>query len=527
MQTSRVSKTVQNAIRYRFSLDVQSAYWFKLFSTIVLIALGGVLCLPYLDLPLHTDSAVYAHAAYWWMHGDTLYRNFTITRPQGIFVVFGLIEAIGLGSIRGIHFAAGITIVLCALLLLKIAAMVWGRAVGFGAAVLFVLMMGTPDLEGFTANAELFMLLPVLGSLYLLLQSDQFSLDSRRGRLLLIGCGLLAAIGLLVKPAGVVSLPLAALWLLRRQWHDKLGWWQWFRGEAILGISFLLGLLPALLHGLLTVPDIYLYVILLYRLGNDSLAANPLLYQLSIFGQRSLGLVIRLPIVLIVPVGFHVSHSMSAGNARGRDLLWLWTITSLGGTAMGGNWYPHYYQQLLPPLTVAVSLGLHTLLRSSVRYSRLRFFGQGMAVAGLLALAIGTAIVLASPADPIKLILPSTPATFAPREVIDPVVAYLIEHTAETDTIYVAYQQTDIYYLAHRQSAGRWPDFPDLAHIPGAFDEQVALLADPVTAPRYIVAAQPFDALGFDPQGKLRAVVARDYTLETTIGDIPLYRRNR
>lgn len=527
MQTSRLAGILQRDERHRTSLNARLHGWFWPLSGAVLAAIGGLLCLPYLDLPLHADSAVYAHAAYWWMHGDTLYRNFTITRPQGIFVVFGLIEALGLGSIRGIHFAAGIAIVLCALLLLRIASMVWGRAIGFGAAVLFVLMMGTPDLEGFTANAELFMLLPVLGSLYLLLRSDEYPLDSRQGRWLIAGCGLLAAIGLLVKPAGVASLPLAALWLLRRQWRQGPGWRTWFSSEAILGISFLLGLLPALLHGLLTVPDIYLDTVLFYRLGNDSLAANPLIRQLSLFGYRSFQIALRLPILLLVPVGFYAARREASEDTRGRDLLWLWSVTSLGGTAMGGNWYPHYYQQLLPPLTVAISLGLRALLPSSVGYSRLRFFGQGMAVAGILALVLGIATVLASPADPAKLLLQGTPATFAPRAVIDPVVAYLDEHTTEADTIYVAYQQPDIYYLARRQSAGRWPDFPDLSRIPGAFDEQIARLADPVTAPRYIIAAQPFDTYGFDSQGKLRAVVERDYTLETTISGIPLYRRNR
>lgn len=527
MQASKGADLMQRARKRSSSLNIWSDYRFNLCSTIILVALGGVLCLPYLDLPLHVDSAAYAHAAYWWMHGDTLYRNFTITRPQGIFVVFGLIEALGLGSIRGIHFAAGITIVLCALLLLKNAAMVWGRAVGFGAAVIFVLVMGTPDLEGFTANAELFMLLPVLGSLFFLLKSDEHPLDSRQGRWFIAGCGLLAAMSLLVKPAGVVSLPLAALWLLRRQWRHGPGWRPWFLSEAILGVSFLLGLCPALLHGLLTVPDIYLNTILFYRLGNDSLAANPLLQQILVFGHRSFLIVLRLPILLLVAVGFHAAQRGAAADTRSRDLLWLWTITSFVGAAMGGQWHPHYYQQLLPPLVVAASIGINALRPSSAEYSRSRFFGRGMAVAGLLALLIGAVTVLTSPADPTKLLFSSTPPTYAPRAVIDPIVSYLDEHTAETDTIYVAYQQADIYYLARRQSAGRWPVIPELAYIPSAFDEQVALLADPLTAPRYIIAAQPFDAFDFDEQGKLRAVVARDYTLETTIGDIPLYRRNR
>ena len=57
-----------------------------------------LLRLPYLDVPISADEGGYATAAYWWARGDTLYQNITITRPQGIFVVFRLIEALGLGS---------------------------------------------------------------------------------------------------------------------------------------------------------------------------------------------------------------------------------------------------------------------------------------------------------------------------------------------------------------------------------------------------------------------------------------------
>ena len=101
-----------------------------------------------------------------------------------------------------------------------------------------------------------------------------------------------------------------------------------------------------------------------------------------------------------------------------------------------------------------------------------------------------------------------------------------IGHTAPGDAIYVAYDRADIYYLSRRYPAARWLYFRELKWTPGAFDEQVARLADPATAPRYVVAAQSFDDYGFDADGALRAVVARDYTLETTIEGVPLYRHN-
>src|SRR6187455_2375872 len=69
---------------------------------VVGLMLGSVLLwLPSLSAPLDIDAACYAVAAHWWAQGGGLYHNFTITRPQGIFVVFRLIEMAGLGSVAG------------------------------------------------------------------------------------------------------------------------------------------------------------------------------------------------------------------------------------------------------------------------------------------------------------------------------------------------------------------------------------------------------------------------------------------
>lgn len=475
--------------------------------------LAALLRWPYLDVPISADEGGYATAAYWWARGDTLYQNITITRPQGIFVIFRLIDALGLGSVRGIHlFAAGYT-ALSALALLAVVARVWGRGVGLGAAALFGLLMATPYVEGYQANAELFMLLPLLLSLYLLLRADDLPLAAARCRWLLAGSGFLAAIALLVKPSGAVALGLAALWLARR-WHvERSTWRAWFGAEAALGAGFAAGLAPALLHGLLTVPGIYLNAVLFYRLGADSVLGGALRHQWEYFSTNSLFAIARLPILLLTPIG--LARASWLAGPRGRDLLALWLATSLAGTALGGNWFLHYYQQLLPVLAVAVVLALFTLWRRPRRAREAVL--QGLALAGVVALAMAVAPNLPRRVDP------STLPEYEPS--IAGVAIYLQAHTTSAETIYVAYDHADIYYLSQRYPAARWLHFRELLWTPGAFDQQVARLANPATAPRYIVGAQAFDRWGFDQQGTLRAVVARDYALETTIDGIPLYRR--
>ncbi len=102
---------------------------------VVALAVGAIfLRLPYLDVPISADEGGYATAAYWWARGDTLYRELSITRPQGIFVVFRAIDALGLGTARGIHLAAAVWVALSTAALLTVAARLWGRGIGFVAA---------------------------------------------------------------------------------------------------------------------------------------------------------------------------------------------------------------------------------------------------------------------------------------------------------------------------------------------------------------------------------------------------------
>src|SRR5690606_38097482 len=147
-------------------------------------------------------------------------------------------------------------------------------------------------------------------------------------------------------------------------------------------------------------------------------------------------------------------------------------------------------------------------------------FLQGLALGCVLGLLATTLPVFARPIDATQ--LPEWEPSIA---AVPGVAAHLPANTAPTATIPVASRHAGTYCLAERPPAPRWLHFPELLWTPGAFDEQVARIADPATAPRYIVGAQPFDRFGFDADGRLRAIVARDYTLETTIREVPVYPR--
>ena len=380
-------------------------------------------------------------------------------------------------------------------------------------------MLAAPAAQGYSTNAELFLLLPSLCGIYLLMLADDEIPGGARAIALGIGCGFCAALATLLKPSGLVMLALFGLWSLQR-WHvERVLWPVWLRGLLALGGGFLLGVAPALIHGLLTVPDLYISAVLFYRVSHDSVFAAPFVYQLGALATNLLYLFAHLPILLLAIVGLW-SRRTGQGDER-QIFLWLWLLVAFGGAAMGGNWFMHYDQPLLAPLAITTALGVRELLRLVARRMGRRpgrYMSLGLWVLAPTLLAF-TLLIAASE------MLVQAPNYVASPPVSAQIANYLRAHTAPDDTVYVAYQLPAVYQLANRRPAACWLYYRELQRTPGAFAEQVAQLADPQTAPRYIVEAHPFDAFGLDQDGTLRAVVARDYILETTVDNTAIFRR--
>lgn len=509
-----------SGVRSRSRPDAEAWHWFWHSPLgFVALAVGSVLLwLPALRLPIDVDAAFYAVAAHWWARGGTLYESFTIPRPQGIFLIYRLSEAIGLGSAAGLRvtgalFCAGATLLICA-----ITGRIWDRAVGFWSAALFAAIMALPVLEGPTANAEVFMLVPLLSSLYLLLRADEARLGGRRNLLLLIAVGLCAAVALVIKPSAVVILPFVACWLLRRRHVERAPWRGWIAAELVFGLSFICGLAPALIHGLLTAPDIYLNAVLFHRLRTQSGLSQSIVAQFGHFLYMSGQIVLRLPILLLAVGG--VRAVWRAADTRGRDFLILWLLTSLAGAWLGGNWWLHYYQQLLPPLAVAVVLGLRRIpwgmghgLRVAVQHGFVAVSAVSLGLTLLFGLTVRN--------DSTDVLIGYAPS---PRG-FEPVSSYLQAHSLPGDSLYVAYEQPEIYHLTLLRPVTRWPGLPDLLTVPGAIEEQLALLTDPRTAPTYIVEAQRFDRLGPEANAAMRGLIAQNYERVAVVDGTAIYRR--
>ena len=447
--------------------------------------------LPFLDWPLTVDEAGYAYGAHWWSQGLSLYSDeLWFDRPQGIFVayrvgmwLFG--ESTEAMRIHGALWSAATTA-----LLVVLAARMFDKRVALVTGLLFAVLSGAPRIEGFVANAEVFMLTAATASAYLVWGKHWFA------------AGLFAGIAIALKPSGGAALLLAVWWLIHQR-ESPTGW-------AVLAAGTALPILASLAHGIATAgPYDYAYATLLFRL---SAGGRESLLPALIGGARHTAI---------------VSASLAAAAALGwrhlpkehsrRAFLGAWLATSFAGVAMGGNWWPHYFLQLVPPLTLIATAGFVAVARDDGLAPR-RYIGIGIAA---VAVAFAALVWPAASMQP----YPGSEEVFPGFQyrLSAPVAAYLRAHTEPTDQIYVAVTAPDILYLADRRSTVPYLYSQQLIELPGAAALVIERLEQRAAA--YVLVLDWQIPVDSEFGARALAAINGGYTYDRSFGDIEVWKR--
>lgn len=508
----------------------------------VAVLLSLAVRIPFFRIPLLADEGGYAYAATGWVEGSgQLYDDLWISRPQGIFFVYaGILDLFG-GDSVAFRFAAWIAIALTTVA-------VWGFArlwaspwVSTVAALTFGVMSGLPNLEGYSANSEMFMGFPiVLGALWLLR-------TSRSGwhPWHLVGIGLLFGIATSIKPAAVVMLPVTWAFILllkdRTPWRRRL-----CRCAFVAAGTAAIGLL-SLLHGWFLGWSDFIYATVTYRLTAQSSATVGLQHNLEAMARlamRCWALIALTLILLSLRHGDTIARtlrlsSLAPGIGKLRDrfvierghhralpgtplhnlrddgqlLLRLWIAGSLAGISIGGDWWSHYLIQATAPLSIWIAGALGKTLPTLRRGAR-----AGFATLCVVLLILPFWVLLHGSTERMTRAMFSHPGYPAQDEI----AAYLRAHTEPGTPVYVAFDQASIYYLADRPPAYRHLYDQELRGIPGSYSDIISIIRSD-DRPEYIVATRqpgPFP----DDSRAFWLEVGQYYELETTINDVPIYR---
>src|SRR5438067_1355975 len=233
-----------------------------------------------------------------------------------------------------------------------------------------------------------------------------------------------------------------------------------------------------------------------------TVGASPFIESFTLSGE----LLASLPAVLSLLCFCRYLDGRERAGSSNRLLL------SLVGAIGGGNFHPHYYLQLVPPLSLLAAVGVRKLWLSAPRPA---IATAGAAAAATLALTIPVA--WATPTEQAQAIWPADP-----HLVHDAVLArYVRAHTRPRERILAVWADADLYYLADRRPAARYLWSRNVASIPGALEAVHHALA--TRRAELVLVVQPPATL--DPSGRTAALLRREYHRVAHVGGASVYRR--
>ena len=372
-----------------------------------------------------------------------------------------------------------------------------GRITAVTAGLLAATVGGSPFIESFTLSGELLASLPAVLSLLcfcVYLAGRERDWPANRLFLTLAGAGALTGIAMLVKQSAFDAGLAAVVFLLWRE-----------RRRGLLPAAVLVGgaLLPISVAAVSAARlSEWLYAVVGYRFHGDSIATG------SVPG-RAHQLWLSLP-----PAGkaLGVLALLAAAGWRSSPLLArIWLGAAVLGVLGGGNFHPHYYLQLVPPLSLLAAVGVRTLWLSAPRPM---IAAAGAAAAATLVVAMPVA--WATPAQQAETIWPADP-----HLIHDAVLArYVRAHTRPQQRVLAVWADADLYYLANRRPAVRYLWSRNVASIPGALQAVHRALATR-RAELVLVIQTP---VKLDPSGRTTALLRRNYRRVARIGGASVYR---
>jgi len=500
---------------------------------LVAILFGLALRIPFFNIPMIHDEGGYAYATRGWLNGSgRLYDDLWISRPQGIFFLYaGVFKTLG-DSVWALRFTAWIfaagTVVAIWLLARR-----WTTPRNANiAALIGSIVLALPTLEGFTANAEIFMGLPLAFAAFWLVRQAQDGWSARQ----MVGTGVLIGVGTLLKPSGIAMMLTAIPYILligtgsRRYRLQLCGWLS--AGVGMVGIA-------ALIHGWYLGWDNFIYATVTYRMTLQSSASVSLLHHAYRFGAMLWTMVALISLItvilvfrLIVPFAATPAilawrdriherprlipnldryRNLTHGQAAGL-MIRFWAIGAIAGIAMGGDWWTHYLIQIAPPLALWLAWEMERIVTALASWRRWLFLAISC---GLLLLPY--AIIVDGPDGMLRQLYghPGYPAQAQ-------VARYIQEHTNPDDTIYVAFDQAAIYYLADRKPAYRHLYDQELQALPNSYADIIAIIRSD-NRPVYIVSTLHPGPFPDDSRAFWREV-GQYYDIETTIDGVPIYR---
>jgi 4-amino-4-deoxy-L-arabinose transferase-like glycosyltransferase len=322
---------------------------------ISLVVIVATVRVPLLSIPLERDEGEYAYIAWRLGHNELPYRDWVDQKPPAVFYVYRFALNLPFEPVRAIHFvgllfAAAST---CALFFLGLRFM--DRFWAWLGAALFGVLCADPLVQGTAANTELFMLCPLILS-----QIAFFTgvAKCQRNISFMALAGALTGIACMFKQVAIVNwFLLAALYPIfareEKRWRGAISFAAW----SAIGLLAVLGLVLVYFwwHG-----GLHEFIDNVFTHNLEYVGAVETSARLE-YSWGTLTMLARTQTIAWAFAALGLIALLKSARAKWSIFLAGWLITSAIGVSASGYFFPHYFQQLLPPLALAASAGAERL----------------------------------------------------------------------------------------------------------------------------------------------------------------------
>ena len=425
----------------------RSIAWRSAFLLALLLAVSVRVRL--LDIPLERDEGEYAYAGQLMLDGIPPYAEAYNMKLPGTYAAYALIEAVFGQTIAGIHLGLLVVNAATSVLVFFLGRrLVGGDAAGCIAGSAYALSSLGPGVQGTSAHATHFVVLPALGGLLLLLRARGLR---RTGPALF--AAVLFGLAFVMKQQGIFFPAFAALCAAAWAWRDRETRRTLKLGRLVafgLGLAAPLAITALLLWRAGVWRTCWFWC---FRYAREYVTATSaaegwanLRTQLPpVIGSAW-------PLWLLAGAGL-LGLALGRPQVAGRALLLSFTAASALTVVPGLFFRAHYFVTLLPAVALLAAHGCTTVGRVARRFGRGRFATAAPAVAAVAALA-GMVVeqraflFVLDPVQASKLLYDLEPFPEAVE-----IGRRLAARTAVSDRVAVLGAEPQIFFYSRRRSA--------------------------------------------------------------------------
>ena len=318
----------------------------------VVILLAAVIRMRLAPIPFERDEGEYAYAGQIILQGIPPYEKVYNMKMPGIYAAYALLLAIFGQTHTGIHIGLIFINIATIVLVFILAKKLFDPLVGLFAGSAFALLSAGKNIQGFTANAEHFVILPALAAIVILLKT----VNSRK-YLPVFASGLLLGLAFMMKQHGAAFIIFAALYLFASEVQLRPFNWRPFIAKVVLfptGVFLPFGLTCLILWKLGVFERFWFWT---FDYAKHYVSLVPLQYAILNF-KREFPPILSSSICLwaLAVIGFFCLFRVNRFREKSLFVI-VFLIFSFLSVCPGFYFRPHYFILFLPAVSLLIGVG--------------------------------------------------------------------------------------------------------------------------------------------------------------------------